>query len=56
MFRILDTLEIALGQSETLLHRRHVRIVVLEYIFILFEVSASYYEKATAITHSYSCG
>ena len=26
VFRILDALEIALGQSETLLHRRHVRI------------------------------
>ena len=26
MFRILDALEIALGQSEALLHRRHVRI------------------------------
>ena len=26
VFRILDVLEIALGQSETLLHRRHVRI------------------------------
>ena len=26
VFRILDGLEIALGRSETLLHRRHVRI------------------------------
>ena len=29
VFRILDALEIALSQSETLLHRRHVRMCVM---------------------------
>ena len=29
VFRILDALEIALDQSEPLLHRRHVRILIL---------------------------
>ena len=34
VFRILDGLEIALGQSETLLHRRHVRIVYANYVVV----------------------
>ena len=40
-FRILDGLEIALSQSETLLHCRHVRIRVL--IFTLIFITYQFY-------------
>ena len=43
VFRILDGLEIALGQSETLLHCRHVRI------YVFYELTAYCFEHSCCI-------